>query len=60
MNATTDDQGNHCIFALNGDSARPPVDTGNRALLVPGATCAEIADGLDDLVPQLSAIFVGG
>jgi hypothetical protein len=59
MNATTANQGNHCIFALNGDASRPPVDAGNQSLFVSSGTCADTGAGLSQRLPELIQLFVG-
>ncbi|MFQ5793427.1 MAG: DUF6519 domain-containing protein [Candidatus Bipolaricaulia bacterium] len=48
MNNTTNNQGNHCIIAVNTDPARPAVDPGNQVLNeVP---CGQLSENLLNLL----------
>ena len=59
LNTTTTNQGNHCIFALNADAGRPPVDGGNQSLLYSNDNCLGFGNQLKARQPDLARVFLG-
>jgi hypothetical protein len=44
LNNTTDNQGNHCIFAVSSNASRPAVATGNQ--VIDTTLCQQLGDGV--------------
>jgi hypothetical protein len=59
LDTTTANQGDHCIIALAGDPARPPVDSGNLTVLNSPTACGNLAASLATSIPALAALFTG-
>ncbi len=55
LNATTFNQGNHCIVTFNQD--RSPIDDGNQALLGNVDTCAALEKDLQQQMQALANAF---
>ena len=57
LNATTVNQGNHCIITFNQHG--PAIDVDNQALLGTVDSCAELAKNLQQQMQGIATVFFG-